>query len=220
MKGLNLLDVLQGAIFDKKLHQDIPMNQAWDDEIRSVSKDKIREIARCFNKPLKQIKHIGSGCIGSAFLLSPRRVLKVTTSRREFKGATKLIGKNHKNIYKVHKTFEAGGKYFIITDRYYKVTKAQENILDMLTYNTFTMGYKSNGWKRVRNQFLQAYDTHVEYNGHYKGGSSEAVRKLIEYGVKNMVEELQRSRIKAGDFHEGNVMRKKNGQLVIIDLYF
>lgn len=183
---------------------------------------------------------LGTGTQGSAFELKDGRVLKVTMDQAEAQAASKLKGKGNKHIAKIFDVFKfpeshSGVLYGVVTERLLPIpgthavpaasTGEAEALNNALTYSYLydVMESTKGPWDRVYEVMGNALRNRTEDMPEAEASKvqkrfedSQAV--LERYGIPGMVDELFKNGIGFKDFHAGNIMKKPDGDYVLIDL--
>ena len=168
----------------------------------------------------KTFKRLGSGIYGTAFKVSPTKVLKITKDLKEYVYAKEIEGLNNKHIANVYKTFYFEYddiKYAIILKEFCKTDeKYYDDIIDSFyeyTGNQMSLSYISSEFlygevsiSQLKNYF-ETYKNNNKYN-------SEFVDEWFE-----MLMELKSKNIYIKDFNGSNVgVKLSNGNLCVLEL--
>lgn len=149
---------------------------------------------------------LGSGTDGIAFELQNGRVLKITTNKPEAEAANKVLnqfkGSAPKNIVQIFEVF-----YF---------TKAQvpqqqkEAIEDKTAPGKIpkSVAQQSNAPQPAAQQTSDESQTQL----------NNFIKIAQEFKLPDMMMQLSKLGIQFSDFHDGNIMKRKNGEYVINDL--
>jgi hypothetical protein len=169
-------------------------------------------------------KKLGKGTMGVAFLLTNGTVLKITEDISEAKAASLIEGKQLKHVYEVYRVFmfkKIPSVYFINCEllrpndhkqyndsAFYKGTndidtENVEEIFDPIQFSKYLGYFHLDPEKYIGDGKLHTpYDLLTKY----------------QQDIADGLMELRDFEITYADVHAGNIMRRKNGDYVFIDL--
>ena len=160
-------------------------------------------------------EYLGEGMCGKAYALSNGKVLKVTDDRKEANACEIIRGKTLKNVYKIFDVFEFESDslqwdvewYGIVQERLQKIENSDMSIAVIEQFKNARTIYPIDKRIEVIRDRLEINSINL---------NKENI-KLI-YDLSNGQEELKHFGIDFKDYHSGNIMKRKNGDYVIIDL--
>lgn len=158
-----------------------------------------------------QIKKLGSGTQGTAYLVGGNRVLKVTADRSEADATMRLIGKRSRHIVDVYDVFQFPNVpiFGILEERLAQLSQKERSELEL----PLAIMMRSNPRKKKWMDIVSALADDEWF-------MDRAYHDLIEAGVDRIVDELAQNGIGFADYNTSNLMRKPNGDIAVIDLGF
>lgn len=182
-------------------------------------------------------KFLGSGANGHAFVQKddPTKVLKITIDDTEANACARLVGVELKNVAKIFEVYKlkisARTKYLIVQERLNEFSSQEEMYIDTLFY--MWEDYDSIDIAKYKN-FKQFWEHYLDFLSSKNigrcaadaGMATEDFKKLlsskkfliIAEQLFNGLRELGKNKIKFYDYHAGNVLKDRQGNLKIIDL--
>ena len=154
----------------------------------------------------EEMYYLGKGDFGEAHSLGDGRVLKETSSRREFEIAQELVGKDVPGFAKIYVAEEDKGRYKIIMEELEEDSDIE------------------NQYYEVQNM-LETQGLPIQYLGHFDedeyveehGEIPEETKKFMEE-LDEIVSSYRRLGIEASDIRSENMGRDKDGVLKAFDL--
>lgn len=212
------------------------------EKANSLDDNQAREILKKFPKGLAQLgvdpntidqlQVLGVGTRGAAFAVGDK-VLKVTGDDREAQASARLVGGKHNNLVKVYKVIKLGktGAFAIFQEKLNPLPKDQETEFNNALVNTgLPVWIKAANYDwgqakaKVKQYILQKVKKKV---GNYNSPEAqELVNKanadwqllVKKYKIGELFDEIKALGVNFSDFHAGNLMKRDDGTLVIIDL--
>lgn len=210
-----------------------------------VSADAAKELLRKFPKGLKKVginvddidsfQQLGeTGTHGTAFKLPDGRVLKVTDDAKEAEAAASLIGKNLSNIVKFYAVwqFNDDNLYGVLQELLEPLSAEEGKELNSALVSTALPLWikRANGsWDTVKQLTKQHILDSVKkkFKGNHNSPEAQAYAKSVneawnllvtKYKIRDMFNTLTELGIDFHDYHAGNLMKRSDGTLVLIDL--
>jgi hypothetical protein len=213
-------------------------------EAAAIEEVEAREIIERFPKGLrkygvdaskvKSFKKLGTGTRGTAFDVGGGKVLKVTNDLKETQAAAKLMGKDLPNIVKYFGVWKFGdsGTFGITQEFLYPISKEDGKELNAALVKTgLPVWLKKSGYDWDASKELVKKYVLDQVKSRFKGGETSEEAKAFakealvawdllvsKYKIRDMFKTLQGLGIDFHDFHAGNVMRRQDGSIVLIDL--
>lgn len=213
----------------------VGVDQAAAEKMLAANKDKLAK------KGIQKWSFIRAGTRGSAFDVGGK-VLKVTNDGKEAQASFKLnqVGKGMKHVVQIMDVFrfpntEQQPIYGVIQEKLNELDKKEANLLNFDLWDPEIWGkgteipptiYKSGyDWHKVRELVVQNTQNMARQQK-----DQEAQKALLEkanqawknltqrFHVGDMVQELSSKGIKFHDYHAGNIMKRDDGQYVVIDI--
>ncbi len=167
----------------------------------------------------KMFKRLGSGRYGTAFKVSPDKVLKITRDLKEYEYAKKIEGLDNEHIANVYKTFYFeydSSKYAVILK---ELCKVDEHYFDRIIDSFVEYTGKETSLSYISSEFLFGDITKSQLNNYfkkYKDNGGFASGFADEWFM--MLMELKSKNIYIKDFNGANVGMKPNNKLCVIEL--
>ena len=172
-------------------------------------------------------KKLGSGAYGNAYQLKNGDVLKLTTDESEAKASNSIKGKNTKHIVRVKDVFRFRDSrmFGVLQERLKELSANEKQRFDSAIKNVMHMVdpfeyYMQRSWQEtkdiIEDSLTKEYD--AQKDSEMISKTRKDVATLEDLGFGEVVDELFDNEIKYGDLHSGNLMRRNDGSLVIIDL--
>lgn len=182
---------------------------------RLAKTTKVKDLIK--KKPI----FLGEGAVGRAYQVG-RYAVKLTSDSEELRQVRRLKGKtNNKHIYKIIDVFSIKNVSFIVTPLYQKLTYDEADLVDSVreyiecyapdTYYD-RCGYRDKDELKRTAKLIQRKEL-----DRIPGLTKRKTAKLYSLGFHNLLREVERNNIHTHDAHGDNVMKSKNG-LVLIDL--
>ena len=168
----------------------------------------------------KSFKKLGSGRYGSAFKISPKKVLKITKDLKEYEYAKKIEGLKNKHIADVYETyhFEYGDtKYAVIIKEYCNIGEAYfDKLIDSFTEytgNEMSLSF-------VSSEFLHGDLSKAVFDNYFKKyKQNQGYATGFADDWQEMIMELKNKKIYVKDFNGANIGTKpSNNNICIIEL--
>ncbi len=206
-----------------------------------IGPDAAKEALKKFPKGMHKLgiqnvdalKPLGTGTKGTAFDAG-NKVLKVTPDAKEAQAAAVLVGKNVKNVVNFFGVYKLGdtGMFCIMQEKLQPISPEESNAFNKALVATGLPLWikRANGsWDKVRELTKQHILASVKKKFPDNLNSPEAqqfVKQTNEhwsslvkkYGLKELFETLTKLGIDFHDYHAGNMMKREDGTLVLIDL--
>lgn len=209
-------------------------------EAPAVEASDAMELMKKFPKGMKShginveaLKPIATGTRGTAFL-SGDKVLKVTNDEKEAATAALLVGKELKNIVRFYSVWRFGDTpfYGILQEKLEELPKDKADSFNRALVATglpIWIKRAEGSWDKAKSLTKQHIVSQVKKKFHENLNSPEAqdfVKKMNDawnmlvhdFGLKEMFQTLTDMGIDFHDYHSGNLMMRKDGTLVLIDL--
>jgi len=186
---------------------------------------------------LRGAKQIGSGGNGKAYQLKNGNIFKITIDESEAKTSNYIKKINTKHLVKIKDVFKfptnpnlPGTFYGILQEKLLPLPK--EQAMD-ISYSVAKIRHLADGdwyvlfrpWQEVRSivaDTIIKWEHNESLKKKYNKRDIEegiiAIRFLDSLGFGNIINELYENDIEFGDFGAGNVMKRSDGTLVLIDL--
>jgi hypothetical protein len=211
-----------------------------NDESKPVNPEQAKEVLKKFPKGAKKLgihdvdslQTLGTGTQGTAFLAGDK-VLKITKDAKEAHAASVLVGQHYKNIVNFYGVWSLGdtGLYAVLQEKLLPLPSDEAKAFDNALVQTgVPVWIKRAGgdWDKVK-QLTKDHVSSVVKEKFKTFDSPEAkefVKKANEswnsltrkYGIKDMFDTLNKAGIHFADYHAGNMMKREDGTLVLIDL--
>lgn len=211
---------------------------------KPVDEGGSKELLKKFPKGLKRLgvdaskidsyPTLGTGTRGTAFDIGNDRVLKVTNDEHEAHAASVLVGKDIKNIVRFYAVVHFGDSpyYGILQEKLDPLPAAsQKEFNDALVATALPIWIKrANGsWDEAKkltkeyivSQVKKKFSDNMnspqaqEFARNINGKWNELVNK---FGLRDIFNTLTELGIDFHDYHAGNMMVRRGGTLVLIDL--
>ncbi len=186
---------------------------------------------------IKGAKQIGSGGNGKAYQLKNGDIFKITADESEAKTSNYIKKLNTKHLVKIKDVFKfppnanlPGTFYGVLQEKLFPLPKEQGM---NIAYGVAKIRYLADGdyyvlfrpWHEVRSivaDTIVKWEHNESLKKKYNKRDIEegiiAVRFLDSIGFGNIINELYDNDIEFGDFGAGNIMKRTDGTLVLIDL--
>jgi len=210
----------------------------------AVGADDAREVIKRFNKGMSALgvspegvdsmQVLGIGTHGTALEMPDGRVLKVTNDTKEAESAAMLMGQNFKNIVNFYDVWEFGdtGLFGILQEKVVPLEGGEAKAFNDALISTglpLWIRKSPDNWDQVKVMTKQHIVRSVKKKFPDNHNSPEAQQFAHEindkwsalintYGIKNMFDTLNEIGIDFHDYHAGNLMKREDGTLVLIDL--
>ena len=180
------------------------------------------------NIDVKTLQQVGVGTRGVAFKCGDK-VLKVTADESEAKTSMCLVGKSEKNIVHIFDVFrfKDTNVFGILQEQLTPIGDDEiKEINNALVTSRFPVFYARNDydWEKAKAATVK----YIIKIAHEKFPDDEDEQKkwvmdlwglmTRKYNIKSIAEQVTALGIKFHDFHGGNLMRRNNGTLVLVDL--
>lgn len=169
--------------------------------------DKVKDaFAAKHNYDPDDMQYLGKGDFGTAYSLGDGRVLKETSSRREFEIAEELVGKDVPGFAKIYAAEKDGSYYKIILEELEEDSEIENQyyeVLNMLETQGLPIQYMG--------YFDE--DEYIEQNGEIPDETKHFMSELEE-----IISSYRRLGIEASDIRAENLGRDSNGTLKAFDL--
>lgn len=210
----------------------------------AVGEEHAREIITRFSRGMSELgvppenvgalPVLGIGTHGTAFEMPDGRVLKVTNDSKEAEAASMLLGQNVRNIVTFYDVWEFGetGLFGILQERVIPLEKGEAKAFnDALVATGLPVWIRRSpdDWDKVKEMTKDHIIRSIKKKFPDNHNSPEAQRFAHEvnaqwnmlihkYGVRSMFETMNSVGIDFHDYHAGNLMKRPDGTLVLIDL--
>lgn len=210
----------------------------------AVGASHAREILRKFKKgisklgikesEIESLPVLGTGTHGTAFQMPSGQVLKITNDSKEAGSSAALINKDVAGVAKIYDVWEFGdtGLYGLIAEKVYPISDSDaKEFNDALVATGLPVWIKQsyNDWsgvkkltkahifRTIRKKFPDNHNSPAAQR--YAHEINEQWKLLLKkYQIRKMFDTMNNLGIDFHDYHAGNLMRRENGELVIIDL--
>jgi len=183
-----------------------------------LPKDVMQKIKDRFKA--KSFKKLGSGRFGSAFKISPKKVLKITKDLKEYEYAKKIEGLKNNHIADVYETY-----YFEYNDTKYAIIikefcKVDENYSDRLIDSFVEYTGNKMSLSFISSEFLNGDVTKSIFDNYFKTyKQNQGFATVFGEEWYDMIMELKSKKIYVKDFNGANVgWKPSNNKLAIIEL--
>lgn len=175
---------------------------------------------------LRPIKTLGFGSRGEAFKLRDGGVLKVSSDKDEALASMKIMGKDIPGVVRVERVFKFPNSqvYGIVQEELLPLSSQEKAVLhsaNKLVERLFdnNMDAYRWGWK----QFINITDSKLRQSGLTSKDKEfidiiKAVKVYKSFGLDKMMDGLYSSGVIFHDYHKGNIMKRRDGSYVVIDL--
>jgi hypothetical protein len=184
----------------------MPVPQYWSDDI--TPKQWRRTAERVGFHASETLQQLGQpGAYGAAYDLHNDTVLKVTTDEVEAEVAFHLQGTETHHLIRYLDTFQiVEGQVFGIVAE--KLEEAEREWVVMANDLMLQVG-----------NVLEPYEVHQATKEWFAGTKSitNIEREFVRW-IRQAVAEAEALDVTIGDFHSGNIMRRKSGEYVLTDL--
>jgi hypothetical protein len=196
---------------------DAPINDSIDGDLHEKIVKHIEA-----NHGFQDADELGRGDLGIAFLFETGDVLKVTRDHSEANSSFKLVGKHNETISDIHDVFEFAGEsgrplYGILQERLEKPEASWVNFAEdwyLWRYTTGTLGKKIKRFNTpITRRNIEEFLGWVEQERDQDPDRREHFAWFVR-----LADELAKNEITFRDLHGGNIMRRKDGSHVVIDL--
>lgn len=167
---------------------------------------------------------LGSGTKGIAYSAGSQ-VLKITIDVNEVKAASVIKSKTLKNVYKVFDIFQFGtSKFYGIVQE--KLKPIDYSASETLVESVLNSEYLDPLWHALAQGGVEVDDINKKIDellgsfAHEKGSSEEDTNNARDMltQIVNGVQELRGIGVHYADVHPGNVMKRMDGTIVLIDI--
>jgi len=219
--------VREALIFEAKENKPVT-----PDEAKELLKRFPKGAAKLGIKDVDSLQPIGTGTRGTVFEVGDK-VLKVTNDGKEAHAASILVGKNVSGVVNFYGVWSLGdtGTFAILQEKLQTISAEEgKSFNDALVTTAFPLWVKRAGgsWDKVK----ELTKEHIKETAKkkFKSFTSPEAQKFIahaneqwsllvkKYGVKGLFETLTELGIDFHDYHAGNMMKRDDGTLVLIDL--
>jgi serine/threonine protein kinase len=164
---------------------------------------------------------LGKGSQGMVFDAG-NKVLKITKDKKEASSAAHIMGGQYENVYEVFKVFQfdATGYYGILQEKLERLQSSDAGVSLLAFGDTFKILNNLASGGGSYHRATQAITKESEYYAdRYNVPESELKKGLQRVlGLILGIKDLHDLGIKYGDITLGNVMKRKNGMFVLIDI--
>lgn len=205
----------QGAVEPEILENTLLEMDINPDEIIDKNTNKLK---RRIGFKADRFVYLDKGSMGYAYKLPNNKVLKVTSDASEAKASNVIKNKDTKFLVKIYDVFAFPDKksFGILQELLMPLNGNEKNELGRILRELLFMGllgaegvYLS--WKEIEDKLLKFLN---EKDFKY------LVEKIKKYNLNDMIDELNKYNIKFLDYHTKNIMKRKTGEYVLLDLGF
>lgn len=179
-----------------------------------------------------KLQVLGTGNRGTALDLGDK-VLKVTNDSKEAEAASVIAGKDIKGIVRVYDVWQFGdtGAFGITQEKLQPLSKQEADEFNKALVSTgLPIWIKRSGgsWDKAKELTKQHVADQIKKKfGSFSSPEAKAFAKAAneqwnmlvnKFGLKNTFQTLVSLGIDFHDYHAGNMMKRDNGDLVLIDL--
>jgi serine/threonine protein kinase len=164
--------------------------------------DSVEKKLEQYNYKLTEL--LGTGSYGSAYKLSNGNVMKITGDKTEARSASYIKGKHLKHVYEVYDVFQ----FKTLPYKWFIETELLTPLSDSETQKLEGSAIAGEDTRSIKYWFNQLDKLKENY------GEIPKIAMDIAYGLL----ELNKLGIEFGDTHAGNIMKRHNGDYVIIDI--
>lgn len=209
-----------------------------------VSPDNARELLKMFPTTLKKLgidaeavdslEVLGTGQRGTAFDLGTDKVVKVTNDEKEAMAASMLVGKDLKNVVRFFAVwrFKDTSLYGILQEKLEPLPETEGKAFDdaLIATHLPVWIYRSNyDFEKAKLLVKEFVVSQLKKNfpGNFNSPQAQEFARNVNdkwnmlikrFGLRDMFNTLRELGIDFHDFHAGNMMRRPDGTLVLIDL--
>jgi hypothetical protein len=183
---------------------------------------------------IKGLKPLGTGTRGTAFQLPDGNVLKITNDQSEAEAASMIVGTEAKNLVKIHNVWQFGdtGFFGVLQEKLESLpddeAKKFNNAL-IATGLPIWIAKSGGEWSNAKELTKEHVKGQIKkkFGGNFTSDEAKAYVQDVnqkwnmlvsEYGLRDLFNTLTKLGINFHDYHAGNIMRRSDGTLVLIDL--
>lgn len=220
------------------------VSEALVAESSAVDVEGAKEVLKRFPKGMKKVgvdvakvdtmQPLGTGTRGTAFDVGSDRVVKVTNDAKEAQAASALVGKDIPGIVRFYAVWKFGDSslYGVLQEKLEPISDEEGKEFNAALVATgLPVWIKRSGgdWNNAKALTKQYVLDNIKkkFAGNMNSPEAQAFAKKANEGWNNLVTKwrlrdtfktLTEIGIDFHDYHAGNMMRRKDGTLVLIDL--
>jgi len=229
-----LRSLIKEALIREALPEGISLSGLGVEEAKDIVRKFPKGMAK-FGIDVKNIDSfpiLGVGTHGVAFSMGDQ-VLKVTDDEKEAKAAKAILGLNAENIARYDAVWKFGdtGAYGLILEKLEPLSADEaKDFNDALVATGLPIWIKraEGSWEEaerltkeyVKSQALKKFKSYSspEALEYFKEMNKKWEKLIKEYRLKSLFETLTDVGVDFHDYHAGNMMKRADGTLVLIDL--
>lgn len=213
-----------------KLPKKLKENDRWGKEVDSeryvsILMSNMDKLARN-GIHIKHLKPIGTGTRAIVFDMDGRKVFKMTSDRSDAEAMILAKGKHLKHVAYAFKIFafpKPNDDIFgMVMEKLLPTNERdlEEAIRDSMLWNVYEKG----DWNNTLFQMKALIDRRISRTDDEKRKETlkikydKALEKLKQYNIPEIVNELNSAEIDFVDYSEDNIMKRSNGDHVLVDL--
>lgn len=218
-----------------------------EDGIRSVLGANATQLKLKKNVDVEKVRVLGSGQKGTAFLVRPGTVLKVTTDEKEARSSVMVKGKTLRHIARIYDVFRFGKTpgttepvFGIIMEELEPLSESDaaelnralmlirdmehgpegDQVLEALANGRFDemVGMLRQIWTREMSAEAGSPAAKRRVAQQVEAKIQELQRAMDQYKIPDMVKELTQSGVEFADFKAENMGKRSDGTIVVFDL--
>lgn len=179
---------------------------------------------------ISQLKQVGIGTRGVAYSFGDK-VLKITADAQEAKASMRLVGKNLPNIVTIYDVWEFPNSktYAVLQEPLQELADAEKKqINNALVITALPVWIAKGGydWTTAKTKTIEYIKGEIAKKGLQGSAATDYMKKANDawnflsktLDIKSMLETLKGMGINFHDFHAGNMMRRNDGKIVLIDI--
>lgn len=196
---------------------------------RQVDNSEALQIAQKFSKALAKkgvnvasLKPIAAGSRGVAFDAGGGKVLKITGDDREASASSRLLESTSDSLAKIYDVWQFSGTdaYGILQEKLSDLSAGEvKEFNDALILTRFPVFLAKNGYDwDVAKGAMKEYARGLVKSGKVSPQQfNEAWGTLTKFGMHKIHDALRELGISFHDYHGGNLMKRGDGSIVLID---
>lgn len=214
------------------------INYLFEQDVSKVDAQGAQEVLQQNAEALKtkknidvsSLKQVGIGTRGVAFSAGDK-ILKITADEQEAKASLKLAGQNFPNISKIYDVWQFPNTqiYGILQEPLQELTDAEKKQINGALVITALPVWIAKGgydWTTAKAKTVEYIKSQIAKQGltgqaaiDYMKKANDAWNYLSKVlNIKSMLDNLKGMGINFHDFHAGNMMRRNDGSIVLIDI--
>lgn len=196
---------------------------------RQVDEPEALQIAQKFSKALgkkgidvRSLKPIAAGTRGVAFDAGNDKVLKITGDDREASASSRLQGSTSESLVKIYDVWQFSGidAYGILQEKLADLSAAEvKEFNNALILTRFPIFLAKSGydWDAAKNDMKEYARDAIKSGKVAPQQFNDAWGTLVKFGMRKIHDALGELGISFHDYHGGNLMKRSDGSVVLID---